>query len=95
MRLIGLNHVEEFKLKHPGSRSALDRWVRLIRENDFKSIAELKRVFPSADYAGMKTVFNVGGNKIRCVTVTEYGARIVVVTHVLTHEEYDRGRWKV
>ena len=90
-----MNHVEEFKLKHPGSRSALDRWVRLIRENDFKSIAELKRVFPSADYAGMKTVFNVGGNKIRCVTVTEYGARIVVVTHVLTHEEYDRGRWKV
>lgn len=95
MRLIGLNHVEEFKLKQPGSRNALDRWARLIRENDFKSIAELKRIFPSADYAGTKMVFNVGGNKIRCITVIEYGVKMVVVTHVLTHKEYDRGKWKV
>jgi hypothetical protein len=34
------------------------------------------------------TVFDVGGNKI------EYGNKIILITHVLTHTEYDKNKWK-
>lgn len=94
MRVIGLHVVEEFKRKHPASRSALDRWIRLVRENDFGSFVELRRVFPRADIVGSVTVFDVGGNKVHCITLIEYGIRQMVIRNVLTHEEYDKGKWK-
>ena len=94
MRVIGLHKVEEFKIRHPTSRNALDRWIRLMRENNFGSFVELRKNFPSADFVGTKTVFDVGGNKVRCITLIEYGIKQMVVTDVLTHEEYDKGKWK-
>lgn len=94
MRLIGLAKVEEFKRKHPASRNALDRWIRLVRENTFGSFVELRKVFPRSDIVGTRTVFDVGGNKVRCITLIEYGIRQLLVMEVLTHEEYDRGKWK-
>jgi len=55
---------------------------------------ELRKTFPSADYVEGKTVFNVGGNKVRTITLIEYGIMQVIVTEVLTHKEYDQGKWK-
>jgi mRNA interferase HigB len=40
------------------------------------------------------TVFNIGGNKYRLVTVIHFNRGKVFVRHVLTHEEYTRGQWK-
>jgi mRNA interferase HigB len=94
MRVVGLHHVDTFKRKHPRSRSSLDRWIKIIRGTDFKNLNELKKVFPSADKVGKKVVFNVGGNKIRAITVIEYGICLLVITNILTHDEYDKGKWK-
>jgi mRNA interferase HigB len=94
MRVIGVRLIEDFKRKHPASRGALDRFLRLARENDFGSVVELRRVFPRANIVGTRTVFDVGGNKVRCITLIEYGIRQMVITDVLTHNEYDKGKWK-
>lgn len=40
------------------------------------------------------TVFNIGGNKYRIVVRIRYDFRLVNVRQVLTHADYDRGRWK-
>jgi hypothetical protein len=40
------------------------------------------------------TVFDAGGNKYRVITVIQYQLGLVLVKHVLTHVEYDRGGWK-
>jgi mRNA interferase HigB len=66
-----------------------------MESNGFKHFPDLKRVFPSADYVKPKTVFNVGGNKYRLITWVDYGLQTVVVKEALTHEEYDRDRWKI
>jgi mRNA interferase HigB len=94
MRLLGANHIEEFIKKHKESKNALRRWQKLIVETDFKSMSELRKTFPQADYVKGKTVFNVGGNKMRTITVVEYGIQQIIVTHVLTHQEYDLNKWK-
>lgn len=94
MRLLGTNLIEEFIKKHPDAKSGLRRWQKLIQETDFRSIVEIKKTFPTADAVGGKTVFNVSGNKVRTITEIQYGIAMVIITHVLTHAEYDRGKWK-
>lgn len=92
--MLGANHIEEFIKKHKDTKNALRRWQKLIVETDYKSMNELRKTFPRADYVDGKTVFDVGGNKIRTITVIEYSIKQVIVTHVLTHKEYDLNKWK-
>jgi len=94
MRLLGQNRLDKFIKKHSAAKNALNRWRKLIAESDYKNIVELRKTFPTADYVGGETVFNVGGNKIRTITLIEYGIKQVLITHVLTHKEYDEGKWK-
>jgi mRNA interferase HigB len=43
---------------------------------------------------GTLTVFNICGNKYRLVTRIRYDWQLINVRCVLTHVEYDRGKWK-
>ena len=43
---------------------------------------------------GGLTVFNIGGNKARLITALHYNRRKVYIRAVLTHAEYDAGKWK-
>ena len=65
-----------------------------MKQNNFASFAELRAMFPSADQVGKLTVFNVGGNKVRLVAAIHYNRRKVYIRAVLTHPEYDEGKWK-
>ena len=57
-------------------------------------LAEIKKVFASADKAGKFTVFNISGNKYRLIAAIHYNRKKVYIRHVLTHAEYDLDRWK-
>ncbi|MBF0360614.1 MAG: type II toxin-antitoxin system HigB family toxin [Oligoflexia bacterium] len=62
---------------------------------NFSTSSELKQLFGvNVDFVGDITVFDVGGNKVRAITKIEYGVKIILVTHVLTHIEYDKDKWK-
>ena len=95
MQLLGKNIIDSFKKKHPTSRKALDRWVKLIEGTSFKTPQSIKELFGNnVDFVGSQTVFDVGGNKVRAITKIEFSVKIVLVTHVLTHKEYDKEKWK-
>jgi len=66
----------------------------VVEQADWKNSAEMKKTFRKADVVGKQTVFDIGGNKCRLIAIIHYGARRVLVQHVLTHSEYDRGQWK-
>ena len=51
-------------------------------------------MFATADQVGKLTVFNVGGNKVRVIAAIHYNRKRIYIRAVLTHDEYDRGRWK-
>ena len=90
MQLLGKNLNVEFKNKHPTSRKALDRWVKLIEGADFRTPQDIKRIFGvNVDFVGHQTVFDVGGNKVRAITKISFGVKIVLVTHILTHSDYE------
>jgi hypothetical protein len=39
-------------------------------------------------------VFNIGGNKVRLIAAIRYNRKKIYIRAVLTHAEYDEGRWK-
>ena len=61
---------------------------------EFASLAEVRAIFPSADQVGKRTVFNIGGNRVRLIVAIHYNRQRVYIRAVLTHREYDEGKWK-
>ncbi|WP_414529831.1 type II toxin-antitoxin system HigB family toxin [Nodularia chucula] len=57
-------------------------------------MVELRQTFSSADQVGNFTVFNIGGNNYRLITLVDYKFQKVFIRHVLTHAEYDKEDWK-
>ena len=94
MHVITRKRINEFAEKYPETRTALANWYDLVRRNDFSSLPNLKLMFPSADQVENLTVFNVGGNKVRLVAAIHYNRKRIYIRAVLTHNEYDRGKWK-
>ncbi len=76
------------------SAGPLVAWYSMMHTNDFRSFSEVRRVFPSADQVGKLTIFNLGGNKYRLIAAIHYNRKRIYIRAVLTHEEYDKGRWK-
>ena len=66
-----------------------------MRHTNFKNLAELRAAFPTADNVDDWIVFNVGGNKYRLVSSVHFNRGKVYVRYIMTHQEYDRGRWKL
>lgn len=94
MHVITRRRLNEFADKHHESKSALAHWYGLAKRNNFANFSELKKLFPSADQVGGLTVFNVGGNKVRLIAAVHYNRKKVYIRAVLTHAEYDGGKWK-
>jgi mRNA interferase HigB len=94
MRVITKQALVRFWDKHRDAENPLIQWYRLIETNDFESHSALKRMFPSADLVDGLYVFNIGGNKYRLVCAIHFNRGKIFIRHVLTHAEYDRGKWK-
>jgi mRNA interferase HigB len=94
MHIISRKALRLFWERHPDSQTALVRWFKVMRHTQFKNFAELRAAFPSADKVDHWIVFNIGGHKYRLITVIHFNRGKVYIRHVLTHPEYDRGKWK-
>lgn len=55
---------------------------------------DVRKDFPHADLVGGLTVFNIGGNDFRLVVDIWYAGQVVYVKSVMTHAEYDKGKWR-
>ncbi|MCF8296827.1 MAG: type II toxin-antitoxin system HigB family toxin [Melioribacteraceae bacterium] len=94
MHIITRKRLLEFSKKHPDSTESLDRWYRIVKQSNYKSFAELRKTFHKADQVGKFTVFDIGGNKYRLIAYIVYSAKRIYIRHILTHPEYDKGKWK-
>ena len=72
--------------------AALDVWYRIALKASWESMVDVRKMFPSADAAGVYTVFNIKGNSYRLITVIRY-PKTLFIRGVLTHAEYDKRRW--
>ena len=94
VRLISQRPLKQFWQVHPDSESSLRHWITVLKAAKWRHFADVKKVFGSADQVGKYTVFNIGGNKYRLITVIHYNVQKVFVRAILTHADYDRDNWK-
>ncbi len=94
MHVITRKRLNEFADKHPETRAALVQWYILVKQKTYSSFADLRTMFPSADQVGKLTVFNIGGNKVRLIAAIHYNRRRIYIRAVLSHADYDKGKWK-
>jgi len=94
MHVITRKRLLEFSEKYSDADEPLDRWYRIVKHTYFESFADLRKTFPQADQVGRLVVFNIGGNKYRLITYIVYDRKRIYIRDVLTHPEYDKGKWK-
>jgi mRNA interferase HigB len=94
MHIVTRKRLNDFAEKHPETKSGLQVWYQIVKKEEFKNFNEVRKKFPSADQVGALTVFNIGGNKARLIAAIHYNRKKLYIRSVLTHKEYDEGKWK-
>lgn len=94
MRIIGRRKLLEAAADDRTLEKPLSAWFKVASTSNWKNIVEVRQTYPTADYVDPHTVFNIRGNRYRLIARIDYGMQLTLVKHVLTHAEYDRGRWK-
>jgi mRNA interferase HigB len=94
MNVISLKRIREFSLLHNEAEVSLRAWYTTAKHSRWQNLAELKETYPSADLVGQYTVFNIRGNKYRLIARIIYRSQTIFIVAILTHQEYDLGKWK-
>jgi mRNA interferase HigB len=94
MRVVKRGALVDFWRRHPDSQASLESWYQVVRRADWRTPVEMRAVYGNADVVGRRTVFNIAGNKYRLIARVNYETQRVFVLYILTHAEYDQGRWK-
>ena len=98
MRVISKARLKLF-WESPGRRDAegpLRAWYSHVSSKtvSWQAWRDVRAEFGSASLVGNCVVFNIGGNKYRLVARILFPSQKVFVLTVMTHEEYDDGKWK-
>ena len=94
MHVISRKRLREFWELHADAEEPLTRWYKLADHAEWANFAEMKADCPSADRVEQLTVVDIGGNKYRLIIEVFFQDQVVLVRHVLTHKDYDKGKWK-
>jgi mRNA interferase HigB len=94
VRVISRKAIREYGKLHADSVPSLSNWFRIARKAGWRTFAELRADFGSADQVGRRTVFNIAGNKYRLIARVNYRSQRVFVLSIMKHAEYVKGEWK-
>ena len=99
MRVISLRRLRAFWEQHGDAEKPLRHWFKTARKARWGSVQDVRRTYPHSDGGTTPggetlTVFNVGGNKYRLIARVRYDYELINVRWVLTHAEYNQGKWK-
>ncbi len=92
MEIINESELNDFANRHSNARKPLTNWIAVTKAAGWKTFAEVRQTFRSADYVKDQVVFDIGGNNYRLVSFIDYVVQRVFVLEIMTHSEYDR--WK-
>ncbi|MCA9800571.1 MAG: type II toxin-antitoxin system HigB family toxin [Cyanobacteria bacterium HKST-UBA02] len=95
MQIIHWGRARKFFQKHRSAEIPLKQWRAAVQAADWQTFPDVRKTFSSADWVDGQIVFDIKGNDFRLIAIARFRRGRVYVRHVLTHEEYDRGDWKV
>lgn len=91
--------MRQWAARHPDAAESLAAWLKNASSAQWRSLADVRRVYPHADpvaVASKRTVvvFNIRGNRYRLVTAIHYNRQMIYTLLFMTHAEYSKNRWK-
>ena len=90
MRVIAKSTLVNFWIKHPETKSSLERWLTLVEASDWTSMNDIRAAFANAVVLnGERIRFEVAGGNYRMIVSIAFRPRIVFVKFLGTHREYD------
>ena len=90
MRIIVRRALREFWDRHPDAEQPLRAWCHDVQGADWRSPADIKRVYANASIVGdNRVVFNIKGHKCRLVVAINYPCRMCYIRFVGSHQAYD------
>ena len=91
MRVITTKTINAYRACYPDADGQLKAWTALIEGNEFKHFAELKNMFPSADFVQPdRVIFNIKGNHYRLITAIDFERQAIFVKWFGRHKDYDK-----
>lgn len=95
MHVISEKKLRDFWATHSEAEGPLRAWHQTAERSNWEKSADVHAVYgQGVDQVGKFTVFNIGGNKYRLIAVIHFNRAKVYIRHILTHAEYDQGKWK-
>ena len=94
MNTISLKEIHAFVKVHSDSEASLTASYKIARKAQWRSLQEVRQVYPHADLVGRYTVFNIKGNHYRLIAEVNYKYQQILIREILTHKEYAKDRWK-
>jgi mRNA interferase HigB len=99
MRVISRKSLQDFWERYPDALDPLREWYKTALEARWNNLLDVRQTYPHADgvetaLSGTLTVFNICGNKYRLVTRIKYDWQLINIRCVLTHAQYNKGKWK-
>ncbi len=94
MRVISQSAWRDVVAVDPSVEGPISEWYKVAKNATWRSLVDVRKVYPHADFIHPYAVFNIKGNSYRLVVKIEYRWQIICIKALLTHAEYDRGKWK-
>ena len=79
--------------QYPNDASAIESTYKSLKQGEFSTPEDLKKLFPSLDnfkYKDKWWVIDIGGNNLRLMAFIEFKHKRMYVKHIVTHSEYDK-----
>lgn len=94
MRVISRKKIREAVEQHPEWSASLSAWYAVAKKAKWRHFLDIRQTWNSADQVGECVVFDVGGNHCRLISWINYKGHKIFIRWILSHVEYDKGRWK-
>jgi mRNA interferase HigB len=97
MIVLGKEHVATFKQNHASQRGCIGSRIKTLEDKDFKPKSDndmIAKYGKHFDRVGNQVVLDACGSKVRIIAKTDYENDLFKISHVLSHTEYDKNKWK-
>jgi mRNA interferase HigB len=98
-RIVSPARVKEYWARYPSAKPSLMHWLRTVRRAEWQNPGQLRGSFNDVDPIAVDSgrivyVFNIERNRHRLIAAIHFNTQSVYVLRIMTHQEYDRNRWK-
>ena len=86
--------ITAFIRDHSRAGSSMYQWLQAVKIAKWAMPTDVQSTFNSAECIKGTWIFNVGGGKYRLAARIRFPEQALRIKEVMTHEEYNKGKWK-